>query len=154
MEAGGRPFADVLAEAQRLGYAEADPSMDVGGWDAAHKLAILAAIAFASRPDLEHVRVEGIEDVTLTDIRMAGKLGYRIKLIATGVMTEGGVSMHVGPALLGADHPLVNVSGSLNALADSGVGGLRSDRPCAWPRRLCVRSAAEAVGLSAARRAG
>jgi homoserine dehydrogenase len=116
MEAGGRPFADVLAEAQRLGYAEADPSMDVGGWDAAHKLAILAAIAFASRPDLEHVRVEGIEDVTLTDIRMAGKLGYRIKLIATGVMTEGGVSMHVGPALLGADHPLVNVSGSLNAL--------------------------------------
>ncbi len=116
MEAGGRPFADVLGEAQRLGYAEAAPSMDVGGWDAAHKLAILAAIAFGSRPDLEHVRVEGIEGVTLTDIRMAGKLGYRIKLIATGVMTESGVSMHVGPALLGADHPLVNVAGSLNAL--------------------------------------
>ena len=116
MEAGGRPFADVLAEAQRLGYAEADPTMDVGGWDAAHKLAILAAIAFGVRPDLEHVRVEGIEAVTLTDIRMAGKLGYRIKLIATGVQTDSGVSMHVGPALLGHDHPLANVSGSLNAL--------------------------------------
>jgi homoserine dehydrogenase len=116
MEAGGRPFADVLAEAQRLGYAEADPTMDVGGWDAAHKLAILSAIAFGARPDLEHVRVEGIEDVTLTDIRMAGKLGYRIKLIATGVQTDAGVSMHVGPALLATDHPLANVSGSLNAL--------------------------------------
>lgn len=116
MESSGRTFADVLSEAQRLGYAEADPSMDVGGFDAAHKLAILAAIAFGARPDLEHVRTEGIEDVTLTDIRMAGKLGYRIKLIATGVLTEGGVSMHVAPALLAFDHPLAHVGGSLNAL--------------------------------------
>lgn len=116
MESRGRTFADVLAEAQRLGYAEADPSMDVGGFDAAHKLAILSAIAFGTRPDLEHVRTEGIGGVTLTDIRMAGKLGYRIKLIARGVLTEGGVAMHVGPALLAHDHPLVNVSGSLNAL--------------------------------------
>jgi len=116
MEAGGRPFADVLAEARRLGYAEADPTMDVGGWDAAHKLAILAAIAFGTKPDFEHVRVEGIEGVTATDISLAAKLGYRIKLIATGVQTDGGVAMHVGPALLGMNHPLVNVSGSLNAM--------------------------------------
>lgn len=116
METGGRTFADVLSEAQRLGYAEADPTTDVGGWDAAHKLAILAAIAFGTRPDLEHVRVEGIDNVTLTDIRMASKLGYRIKLIARGLVTAEGVAMQVGPALLGMDHPLVNVSGSLNAL--------------------------------------
>ena len=116
MEASGRAFEDVLADAQRLGYAEADPIMDVSGFDAAHKLAILSAIAFAARPDFEHVRVEGIEGVTLTDIRLAGKLGYRIKLIAKGALSDGAVAMHVGPALLGFDHPLANVGGSLNAL--------------------------------------
>jgi len=116
MESSGRAFADVLAEAQRLGYAEVDPAMDIGGFDAAHKLAILSAIAFGARPDLDHVRVEGIEKVSLTDIRMAGKLGYRVKLIAKGALTAAGVEMHVRPALLGFAHPLANISGSLNAL--------------------------------------
>ena len=116
MEASGRSFADVLADAQRMGYAEADPLMDVGGFDAAHKLTILSAIAFGARPDFEHVRVEGIEAVTLTDIRLAGKLGYRIKLIAKGALLDGSVAMHVGPALLPFEHPLANVGGSLNAL--------------------------------------
>lgn len=116
MESAGHSFADVLADAQRLGYAEADPTMDVGGFDAAHKLTILSAIAFGTRPDFEHVRVQGIERVTLTDIRLAGKLGYRIKLIAKGALTDNGVEMHVRPAVLGFDHPLANVSGSLNAL--------------------------------------
>ena len=124
MEASGRSFAEVLAEAQRLGYAEADPTMDVGGFDAAHKLAILSAIAFAARPDFEHVRIEGVERVSLTDIRLAGKLGYRIKLIAKGALTEGGVEMHVRPALLAFDHPLANIGGSLNALvADAEPAG-------------------------------
>lgn len=116
MEASGRSFADVLSEAQRLGYAEADPTTDVGGFDAAHKLTILSAIAFGARPDYDHVRIEGIERVSLTDIRMAGKLGYRIKLIAKGALTENGVEMHVRPALLSFDHPLANIGGSLNAL--------------------------------------
>ncbi len=116
MEGAGRSFADVLAEAQRLGYAEADPTMDIGGFDAAHKLAILSAIAFGARPDLEHVRIEGVEKVSLTDIRMAGKLGYRIKLIAKGALTSAGVEMHVRPALLGFQHPLAGIGGSLNAL--------------------------------------
>lgn len=116
MEASGRSFADVLAEAQALGYAEADPTTDVGGFDAAHKLAILSAIAFGARPDLEHVRIEGIERVSITDIRLAGKLGFRIKLLAKGALTENGVEMHVRPALLAFDHPLANVGGSLNAL--------------------------------------
>lgn len=116
MEQAGRSFEDVLADAQRLGYAEADPTTDVGGFDAAHKLTILSAIAFGSRPDYDHVRIEGIERVSLTDIRLAGKLGYRIKLIAKGAFDGSAVSMHVSPALLAFDHPLANVGGSLNAL--------------------------------------
>ncbi len=116
METTGRPFAEVLADAQRMGYAEADPAMDVGGFDAAHKLAILSAIAFCARPDFGHVRIEGIEAVTLTDIRLAGKLGYRIKLIAKASLLDASVAMHVGPALLAFEHPLANVGGSLNAL--------------------------------------
>jgi homoserine dehydrogenase len=116
MEDSGRSFSEVLAEAQRLGYAEADPSMDVGGADAAHKLTILAAIAFGAQPDFAHVQVEGIEAITLTDIRMAGKLGYRIKLIARAAATADGLAMRVRPTLLPLDHPLANVNGSLNAL--------------------------------------
>jgi homoserine dehydrogenase len=116
METSGRSFEAVLAEAQRMGYAEADPTTDVGGFDAAHKLTILSAIAFGARPDYEHVRIEGIERVTLTDIRLAAKLGYRIKLIAKGALTDGAVEMHVRPACLSYDHPLANVGGSLNAL--------------------------------------
>ena len=116
MENSGRSFEDVLAEAQRMGYAEADPSTDVGGFDAAHKLTILSAIAFGTRPDYDHVRIEGIERVSLTDIRLAGKLGYRIKLIAKGALSDGAVEMHVRPACLSFDHPLASVNGSLNAL--------------------------------------
>lgn len=116
MEDGGRSFGDVLAEAQRLGYAEADPSMDVGGVDAAHKLTILAAMAFGAQPDFSHVQVERIETITLTDIRMAGKLGYRVKLLARAVMTADGLAMRVRPTLLRCDHPLAAVNGSLNAL--------------------------------------
>jgi len=116
MENSGRSFEAVLSEAQGLGYAEADPTTDVGGFDAAHKLTILSAIAFGTRPDYEHVRIEGIERVTLTDIRLAAKLGYRIKLIAKGALGDGAVEMHVRPACLPYDHPLANVGSSLNAL--------------------------------------
>ncbi|MES1202479.1 MAG: homoserine dehydrogenase [Pseudomonadota bacterium] len=116
MEGSGRSFEDVLADAQRLGYAEADPTMDVGGFDAAHKLTILSAIAFGTKPDYEHVRIEGVDVVTLHDIRLAGKLGYRIKLIAKAERVGEAVSMHVRPALLAFDHPLANVGGALNAV--------------------------------------
>jgi len=116
MENSGRSFEAVLSEAQSMGYAEADPTTDVGGFDAAHKLTILSSIAFGTRPDYDHVRIQGIERVTLTDIRLAGKLGYRIKLIAKGALSDGAVEMHVRPALLSYDHPLANVGGSLNAL--------------------------------------
>ncbi len=116
MENSGRSFEAVLSEAQAMGYAEADPTTDVGGFDAAHKLTILSAIAFGTRPDYAHVRIQGIERVSLTDIRLAGKLGYRIKLIAKGTQVDGAVEMHVRPACLSFDHPLASIGGSLNAL--------------------------------------
>jgi homoserine dehydrogenase len=116
METTGRSFADVLAEAQRLGYAEADPTMDVGGFDAAHKITILAALAFGSAPNYAGAEIEGIEQVELADIRLAHDLGYRIKLIASAEQIDGGVSVRVHPALAPLDHPLAQANGALNAL--------------------------------------
>jgi homoserine dehydrogenase len=117
MEASGRSFAEVLAEAQRLGYAEADPTMDIGGIDAAHKITILAALAFASAPTWSAVQVEGLEDVDLLDIRLAKDLGYRIKLLAVANRgAQGAAEVRVHPALLPLDHPLARADGALNAL--------------------------------------
>ena len=116
MEQTGRSFADVLAEAQRLGYAEADPTMDVGGFDAAHKITILAALAFGCAPTYAAAEVEGIDKVELVDIRLAHDLGYRIKLIATAEQIDGGVSVRVHPALAPLGHPLAQAGGPLNAL--------------------------------------
>lgn len=116
METSGRAFEDVLADAQRLGYAEADPTTDVGGFDAAHKITLLAAIAFAAKPDFDHVKIEGVDTVTLHDIRLAGKLGYRIKLIAKAERTKDAIVMTVRPMLLALDHPLANINGTLNAV--------------------------------------
>ncbi|MGE3142262.1 MAG: homoserine dehydrogenase [Hyphomonadaceae bacterium] len=116
METSGRAFADVLADAQRLGYAEADPTTDIGGFDAAHKITILAAIAFGARPDFEHVKIEGVDKVALHDIRLAGRLGYRIKLIAKAERIAGAIVMNVRPTLLALDHPLAHISGTLNAV--------------------------------------
>jgi homoserine dehydrogenase len=116
MEATGRGFGEVLAEAQRLGYAEADPTTDIGGFDAAHKITILAALAFGGAPTWEAVDVEGLDDVTLLDIRLARDLGYRIKQLAMATRTPSGVWVRVHPALLPLDHPLARADGALNAL--------------------------------------
>jgi len=116
MERSGRSFAEVLAEAQRLGYAEADPTMDVGGFDAAHKVTLLAALAFGGAPNFAAAEVEGIDQVELIDIRLARELGYRIKLIASATRDDGGASVRVNPALVPLDHPLAQAGGSLNAL--------------------------------------
>jgi homoserine dehydrogenase len=116
MEASGRSFADVLAEAQRLGYAEADPTMDVGGFDAAHKISILAALAFGCAPTYAAAEVEGIERIELLDIRLAKDLGYRIKLVASAAKSAAGVSVSVHPALTPLEHPLARAGGALNAL--------------------------------------
>ena len=116
MEASGRSFADVLAEAQRLGYAEADPTMDIGGYDAAHKIVILSALAFGCAPDYAGAEIEGLDQVELLDIKLARDLGYRIKLVASTERSEAGVSVRVHPALAPLDHPLAQTSGALNAL--------------------------------------
>ena len=116
MEATGRDFPEVLAEAQRLGYAEADPVTDVGGFDAAHKIAILAAIAFGGAPNFSAAKVEGIEAVSRLDIQLARELGYRIKLVASAVRGGGGARVQVAPALVPLDHPLARAGGALNAL--------------------------------------
>ena len=116
MEKTGRSFADVLREAQGLGYAEADPTTDVGGFDAGHKISILAALAFGCAPNFEAAEIEGISDVELLDIKLAKDLGYRIKLVASAAKTDDGVAVKVHPSLTPLDHPLAQAGGALNAL--------------------------------------
>ncbi len=116
MEQGGRPFAEVLAEAQRLGYAEADPTMDVGGFDAAHKITLLAALAFGCAPNFAAAEIEGIDQIELLDIKMARDLGYRVKLVASADRSADGVLVRVHPSLAPLSHPLAQAGGALNAL--------------------------------------
>jgi len=121
MEATGRSFADVLSEAQRLGYAESDPTMDVGGFDAAHKISILAALAFGCAPNYAAAEIEGIEGVDLLDIQLARDLGYRIKLVASADRSPDGVLVRVHPSLAPLAHPLAQAGGALNALFIEGA---------------------------------
>ncbi len=109
-------YPEILAKAQELGYAEADPTADVGGADAAAKMAILASIAFHSRVTLADVAFSGIEQITLEDVRYAKSLGFVPKLIGAARLIEGRVSVRVFPALLPVDHPLASINGSNNAI--------------------------------------
>lgn len=109
-------YADILAKAQELGYAEADPTADVGGADAAAKMAILGSIAFNSRVTLGDVSFEGIQNITLGDVRYAKDLGFVVKLIGAARLIDDKVSVRVFPALLPEGHPLASISGSLNAV--------------------------------------
>ena len=120
MRERGRDFADVLAEAQKLGYAEADPSFDIDGVDAAHKLAILAALAFGRAVRFEDVHVEGIRNVTALDIAFAKELGYRIKLLGIARRTEAGIESRVHPCLVPDHSPLARVDGVHNAVVAEG----------------------------------
>jgi len=112
----GSSYEVALAEAQRLGYAEADPSEDVGGADAAAKMAILARLAFDAAVHLSDVRFEGIEQITTDDIAYARDLGLALKLIGTAERIDGAISVRVHPAFLYPGHPLASVSGSFNAV--------------------------------------
>jgi len=116
MSDGGTAFGDALAEAQRLGYAEADPSADITGADAAAKTAILASIAFDARVTASDVYTEGITRVTPTDIAHARRMGYVVKLLGIAEEAGGEVSVRVHPALVPADHPLANVRDAYNAV--------------------------------------
>jgi homoserine dehydrogenase len=112
----GRDFGDVLAEAQRLGYAEADPTFDVEGIDAAHKLCILAAIAFGIPLQFEHIHIEGISGITREDVTFAGELGYRIKHLGIARRAEGGFELRVHPTLIPERRLIANVDGVMNAV--------------------------------------
>ncbi|HEY0721281.1 MAG TPA: homoserine dehydrogenase, partial [Gammaproteobacteria bacterium] len=112
----GRDFADVLAEAQRLGYAEADPTFDVEGIDAAHKLTILASIAFGIPLQFERAYTEGITKITRDDVDYAGQLGYRIKLLGIARRTDKGVELRVHPTLIPQRRLIANVDGVMNAV--------------------------------------
>jgi homoserine dehydrogenase len=112
----GASYDDALAEAQRLGYAEADPTDDVNGRDAAAKMAILARLAFNTPVHLDQVLYEGIEHLTADDMEYARDLGLGLKLIGTAERVDGGLSVRVHPAFLYAGHPLASVSGPFNAV--------------------------------------
>ena len=120
MLATGRDYGEVLAEAQKLGFAEADPALDVSGTDAAHKIAILSAIAFSADLDFAKVAIDGVEDLSLLDLKFAERLGYTVKLIAEGVLTDRGVVCRVEPKVLESGHPLARVNGSLNSVRVEG----------------------------------
>ena len=120
MQATGRAFDDVLAEAQRLGYAEADPSFDVDGVDAAHKLACIAALTFGTVPMLDRVHIEGITRIGAIDIAYAAELGYRIRLLGIARMDEDGLDLRVHPAMIPLSSPLATVDGVLNAVVAEG----------------------------------
>ena len=122
MRESGREFADVLAEAQALGYAEADPSFDVDGVDTAHKLAILASLAFGCEINFAAVHTEGIRRVSPLDIRFAEELGFRVKLLGLAARTEAGVEQRVHPCLVPLDAPIAHIEGVFNAVVAEGDG--------------------------------
>lgn len=112
----GRDFADVLKEAQALGYAEADPTFDVEGIDAAHKLTILASLAFGIELQFEKIYTEGISKITIEDIHYADELGYRIKHMGIACKTDKGIELRVHPTLIPAKRLIANVDGVMNAV--------------------------------------
>ncbi len=122
MTEDGMDYGDVLKEAQELGYAEADPTADVGGLDAARKLAILASIAFNQRIFFEDVTVEGITKIEKRDIEQAGRMGYVIKLVGIAKEIGQGLALSVRPVLLSKSHPMASVRGAYNAIFVRGDG--------------------------------
>jgi len=120
MEATGQGYNALFEEADKLGYLEADPNLDVGGIDAGHKLALLSAIAFGCQVDFEGVTLEGIQDITLDDIRRAADMGYRIKLLGVTQMTGRGLEQRMSPCLVPAASPLGQLEGGTNMVVIEG----------------------------------
>ena len=140
MEQDRLAFADCLHEAQRLGYAEADPSFDVEGHDTAQKLSILASLAFGTKLDTAAIYVEGISSITLADLDAADELGYRVKLLGVAVKTEAGIEQRVHPTMVPKDSAIAQVMGVTNAVTVDAEGFRRSrwsdQAPAAWPPPL------------------
>ena len=120
MEEEGLSFDACLVEAQRLGYAEADPTFDIGGFDTGHKLAILTALAFGTQIDAEAIHIEGIQSITLDDIKAAGELGFRIKLLGVAQRTAQGIEQRVHPTMVPKSSAIAQVMGVTNAVTIDG----------------------------------
>ena len=120
MESAGLPYDEVFREAEALGYLEADPTLDVGGIDAAHKLAILSAIAFGTRPDFDGIEIEGIDHVAIEDIHQAADMGFRIKLLGVARRTARGLEQRMQPCLVPAASPLGQLEGGTNMVVIEG----------------------------------
>jgi homoserine dehydrogenase len=156
MRQNGLSFADAVKEAQELGYAEADPTLDVGGHDAAHKLVVLAMLAFGARVHHESVHTEGIEQIESSDHDFVARFGYAIKHLAIGKEHGDSVELRVHPALVPRDTAIANVNGVLNAVAIEG----RALGPCLLSGRgagdmpTAVSVVADLVDVARARHAG
>jgi homoserine dehydrogenase len=154
MRQTGRDFGLVLKEAQQLGYAEADPSFDVDGIDAAHKLAVLTSLAFNTQVDFKAVHVEGIRQVSAVDIAFAKEFGYRIKLLAIARRTPRGIEQRVHPCMVPADTPIAHVDGVFNAVAAEGdyVGRMMFEGRGAGSKPTASAVVADLADLAAGRR--
>lgn len=120
MDDAGVSYGDALRVAQKKGYAEADPTNDVAGYDAARKLAILASIGFHANVTFDDVLVEGIEKISQNDVQYASEMGYAIKLLAVAIRQDNGIALNVYPAFVPRSHPLASVKGSYNAIYVTG----------------------------------
>src|SRR6516225_1692675 len=150
MQEEHRSFADVLKEAQAKGYAEADPTFDIGGFDTAHKLALLTSLAFATKVGFEHIHIEGIQSITAADIEAADDLGYRIKLLGVALMTESGIEQRVHPAMVPKHSAIAEVSGVTNCVAIDGdfAGNLLLAGPGAGARATASAVASDVIDVA------
>lgn len=120
MQEEGLEFEEILKDAQALGYAEADPTFDVGGFDTAHKLSLLTSLAFGTEVAFRQIHVEGIQSITPADIEAADDLGYRIKLLGVAMKTDSGIEQRVHPAMVAKGSAIAQVSGVTNGVAIDG----------------------------------
>lgn len=150
MQEESRPFASVLGEAQAKGYAEADPTFDIGGFDAAHKLTLLTSLAFGTRPALDAVHVEGIANITAADIEAADDFGYRIKLLGVATRTASGIEARVTPVLIDKDSAIAQVAGVTNCVAIEGdfAGNLMLIGPGAGARATASAVASDILDIA------
>lgn len=150
MQNEGLPFDKILADAQAEGYAEADPTFDVGGFDTAHKLAILTSLAFGTEVAFDEIHVEGIEAITPADIEAADELGYRIKLLGVARKTPSGIEQRVHPAMVAKHSAIAEVSGVTNGVAINGdfVGDLLLVGPGAGAEATASAVAGDVVDVA------
>ena len=146
----GRGFGDALKEAQELGYAEADPTFDIGGFDAAHKLSLLVSLAFGTVIAFDELHVEGIDGITSADIEAATELGYCIKLLGVATETERGIEARVTPVLVAEESSLAEVSGVTNCVGIDGdfVGNLLLVGPGAGAKPTASAVASDIVDIA------